>query len=351
VFRCVDREGDGKEVAIKVVRNVKRYTESAEVEARILTLVNKADPGNESHCVRFYSTFNHGDHLCMVFELLGPSVYDYLKRNRYKPLPLYCVQAFADQLCWAIAYLHALDLTHTDLKPENLLLMPTTFVETSARTYTRQSRTVLAPQSTVMKRASMSVLLGQWCHEVVPCAVIDFGGATFEHQRKSTIIQTRQYRAPEVTLNAGWDTASDMWSVGCILMEMYTGELLFQTVSLLCFVSVDEPFWCYGDGCGQHDNLEHLALIEKCLGPIPESMTRSSEARKYYERGRLLHTRLGSRESLKHVAKMKPLRVTCHSGIVSASVVLMFVNDGMCGWVLVVCRTSFTKTTPCFTTL
>jgi hypothetical protein len=161
VFRCVDREGDGKEVAIKVVRNVKRYTESAEVEARILTLVNKADPANESHCVRFYSTFTHGEHMCMVFELLGPSVYDYLKRNRYKPLPLYCVQAFADQLCWAIAYLHALELTHTDLKPENLLLTPTQFVETSARTYTRQPRTVLAPKSTVMKRACACISLSK----------------------------------------------------------------------------------------------------------------------------------------------------------------------------------------------
>jgi serine/threonine protein kinase len=69
-----------------------------------------------------------------------------------------------------------------------------------------------------------------WRDGMFWCAVIDFGGATFEHQRKSSIIQTRQYRAPEVILNTGWDAASDMWSVGCILMEMYTGELLFQTV-------------------------------------------------------------------------------------------------------------------------
>ena len=61
-------------------------------------------------------------------------------------------------------------------------------------------------------------------------AVIDFGGATFEHQHKSSIINTRQYRAPEVVLDCGWNVSSDMWSVGCILMEMYTGDLLFQTV-------------------------------------------------------------------------------------------------------------------------
>lgn len=70
-------------------------------------------------------------------------------------------------------------------------------------------------------------------------AVIDFGGATFENQHKSSIINTRQYRAPEVVLDCGWDVSSDMWSVGCILMEMYTGELLFGTVSPLTPVCFD----------------------------------------------------------------------------------------------------------------
>ena len=60
--------------------------------------------------------------------------------------------------------------------------------------------------------------------------MIDFGGATFEDQHHSSVINTRQYRAPEVILGLGWDTASDMWSVGCIVMECYVGELLFATV-------------------------------------------------------------------------------------------------------------------------
>ena len=140
------------EVAIKVVRAIPKYTDSAEVEARILTVVNRADPDSASHCVRFHDTFMHGSHMCMVFELLGPSVYDYLKLNKHKPLPLYCVQAFADQLMWAIAFLHSIELTHTDLKPENMLLTPTTFAESSARTSTREKRTVLAPKCVDMRR-------------------------------------------------------------------------------------------------------------------------------------------------------------------------------------------------------
>lgn len=57
-----------------------------------------------------------------VFEKLGPSLYDYLRRNEYQPLPLALVQAIAHQLLVAVAYIHELGLVHTDLKPENILM-------------------------------------------------------------------------------------------------------------------------------------------------------------------------------------------------------------------------------------
>jgi dual-specificity kinase len=41
-----------------------------------------------------------------------------------------------------------------------------------------------------------------------------------------------------------------MWSIGCILVELLTGDALFQT----------------------HENLEHLAMMEAVLGPLPEHM-------------------------------------------------------------------------------
>lgn len=69
--------------------------------------------------------------------------------------------------------------------------------------------------------------------------VIDFGGATYDYESKSSIINTRQYRSPEVILGLGWSYPSDIWSAGCIIAELYLGELLFATVSggvciLLC---------------------------------------------------------------------------------------------------------------------
>lgn len=84
--------------------------------------------------------------------------------------------------------------------------------------------------------------------------LIDFGGACYDSDKKSSIINTRQYRAPEVILGTGWSMPSDMWSLGCILAELYQGQLLFAT----------------------HDNLEHLALMERVISPFPAWMVQKA---------------------------------------------------------------------------
>lgn len=121
--------------------------------------------------------------------------------------------------------------------------------------------------------------------------LIDFGGATYDDEKKkSSIINTRQYRAPEVILELGWSLPSDLWSAGCILAELYKGELLFAT----------------------HDNLEHLALMEKIIGPFPRRILKrakhsqvASEAFDSNGRHRLDHV-LPS-ESVSYVRKQVPL--------------------------------------------
>jgi len=83
--------------------------------------------------------------------------------------------------------------------------------------------------------------------------IIDFGGATYANESHNSIINTRQYRAPEVILECcDWNERSDIWSIVCILIEMYTGELFYET----------------------REDVEHLAMIERQCGPIPEYMAR-----------------------------------------------------------------------------
>ena len=231
VVDCLDlssqrhRRGSGQKdayVAIKIVRNVKRYCESAKIEANIVGQINRRGGRGRSHCVVLHDAFNYKGHFCLVFESLGPSLYDFMKRHDYRPFPMICIQDFTVQLLEAIEFLHSFGLVHTDLKIENILLISSREI-----TYRRQR----VPESTRIK-------------------LIDFGGACYDDSKKSSVINTRQYRAPEVILEAGWSMPSDMWSLGCILAELYKGELLFAT----------------------HENIEHLALIERVLGPFPRRL-------------------------------------------------------------------------------
>jgi serine/threonine protein kinase len=74
------------------------------------------------------------------------------------------------------------------------------------------------------------------------CTVIDFGAATYDDDaHKSRIVNTRQYRGPEVTLELGWSFASDIWSAGCIIAEVCGVVCVCVCAEALCtiFLSVD----------------------------------------------------------------------------------------------------------------
>jgi hypothetical protein len=61
------------------------YTDAARVEARILEKLNHADPEGRSYCVRYFGSFTHKRHLCLVFERLGASLC--VPRLRGRPPP------------------------------------------------------------------------------------------------------------------------------------------------------------------------------------------------------------------------------------------------------------------------
>jgi Protein kinase domain len=194
VLQCIDlkhrRKNDHPDqdiVAIKVVRNVKRYHESAIIEANIIRDVNRRGGRGLSHCAVMYDAFSYHGHFCMVFESLGPSLYEYLKHREYKPFPISCVRHFAVQLLETLEFLHSFEIIHTDLKLENLLLL---------------------------NDREVPYRDGQMIPENTRIKVIDFGGATYDSEKKSSIVNTRQYRAPEVILGCGWSMPSDLWSLG-----------------------------------------------------------------------------------------------------------------------------------------
>lgn len=259
VLECWDRLHQ-EYVAIKIVRNIDKYRHAAMIELEVLNTLERNDPAGQKNCVPLREWFDYRGHVCMVFQRLGPSLFDFLRKNNYRPFPIDLVQQFSRQLLEAVAYMHDLQLVHTDLKPENILLVE---LESTS------SRSCSVPSSSAIK-------------------VIDFGSATFEEQYHSNIVSTRHYRAPEVILGLGWSYPCDMWSIGCIMMELITGDALFQT----------------------HENLEHLAMMEQVLGPLPEQLAAkaSKVIGKYFRNNRLNWPEgASSKKSVKAVKRMQPL--------------------------------------------
>jgi Protein kinase domain len=94
-------------VAIKVVRNIKRYYDSALIEADIVKGVNQRGGRGITHCAIMHDTFSYHGHFCMVFESLGPSLYDFLKKQmNFQPFPVSYVRSFAKQLLETVEFLH-----------------------------------------------------------------------------------------------------------------------------------------------------------------------------------------------------------------------------------------------------
>ena len=94
-------------------------------------------------------------------------------------------------------YLHHLNIVHCDLKPENILL----------KSYRK-------------------------CE----IKVIDLGSSCFMSDNLNLYIQSRSYRSPEVILGLPYDQKIDIWSLGCILAELYTGEVSFHLDLLFCIL-------------------------------------------------------------------------------------------------------------------
>uniref|UniRef100_A0AAQ4PIK2 non-specific serine/threonine protein kinase n=1 Tax=Gasterosteus aculeatus aculeatus TaxID=481459 RepID=A0AAQ4PIK2_GASAC len=189
VVKCWKR-GTSEVVAVKILKNHPSYARQGQIEVEILARLS-SENADEHNVVRALECFQHRSHTCLVFEMLEQNLYDFLKRNKFSPLPLKIIRPVLQQVATALKKLKSLGLIHADLKPENIML-----VDPSRQPY-------------IVK-------------------VIDFGSAS--HVSKavcSTYLQSRYYRAPEIILGLPFSEAIDMWSLGCVIAELFLGWPLY----------------------------------------------------------------------------------------------------------------------------
>lgn len=229
------KRGHGDSYAAKVIKPVKKYIEAAQEEITMLRHMNTYDQARYSP--QYIESFTIAGHLVIITTLHGESLYKVLKNKNPKGFPLPVLRKICLNILNAVEVMHSkAQLAHTDLKPENIVF------NTAGRLkkFKFREKKFYLPRDLKIR-------------------LIDFGNAIQKEDFNFSTINTRQFRAPEVIMkHQKWDFRSDIWSVGCIIMELFTGKILFPT----------------------SNTFEHLLMIEKVLGEaIPADMVIQSKNR------------------------------------------------------------------------
>lgn len=103
-------------------------------------------------------------------------------------MPKQELRSIVTQLLTGLATLNKLKIIHCDLKPENIM-------------YTNASLNQIK--------------------------IVDFGSACTDFKSGFKYVQSRFYRSPEIVVGLPYDSAVDMWSLGCIVFELVSGRPLF----------------------------------------------------------------------------------------------------------------------------
>ncbi|KAH9588983.1 Protein kinase domain [Trypanosoma melophagium] len=196
----------------------------------MLEILRDKDNGNKSVC-RMMEFFEWKRCPVFVMSIHGPSLRSRRLGYNGGVVTRAKLVQFARSLLETFRFIHFdCRMVHTDVKPENILIAD---VDTPKHS-----------------------LGNNW-------VVCDFGSASLWRMDRldADLISTRPYRAPEVILGNPWFYAADMWSIGCILFELATGQRLFEV----------------------RDDLTHLQLMEKRLGRLPENFRKKSkDSAKYF---------------------------------------------------------------------
>lgn len=219
VVSAWDKE-DEQDVAIKIIRSNEMMRRTGEKELNFLRLLRDSDPHGRKRCIKILHHFFHRGHLCLVFEAMEMNFRKLTQKygGGGRGLALQAVRQYAKQLFIACKHMHGNGIVHADLKPDNI---------------------VVSKDYKTLK-------------------ICDFGSAfhlrEMSELKDTPLLVSRYYRAPEIILGNERGQPLDVWSIGCCLYEMFTGDILFKR---------------------NKDNNGLLYEIMKLCGPVSKKLQRS----------------------------------------------------------------------------
>ena len=220
VLKCLDHK-TGQSVAIKMLRDKPKVHSQIMFELDLLMRLQDRDAPHGHNIIRYVENFTFRGFFCIVMELLYLDLYTTLKMQRFVGFKMPMVQTVARETAEALAFMHSQGIIHCDIKPENILFVSE-------------------------KRDHVKV--------------IDFGCSCYVGKLLFSYIQSRYYRAPEVVLGMEYSKEIDVWSLGCVLCEMVTGNPLFPA----------------------NDEEELISMIVEMRGLPPHSMIKNAPRAHHY---------------------------------------------------------------------
>ncbi len=258
-------------LALKIIKNNDLFRIRSLFEIKIMKTLNDNDKNDQYHIIRLHDFFMSNGHLCIVIELLHKTLLQLLDMSNSEGISLNSIRFILKQILQSVDFIHSLKIVHTDLKPENILLsvykggdindnrnsnLNLSYNLNNQKNNPNQINT--NNNTSGINNASNISLI----NKRVSIKIADFGEATYlKNLDKKSYIQSMFYRAPEVILHNNLKNEKvDVWSIGCILGELYLGTPLMP-------------------GNSNYDQLYKITVL---IGECPQDMIENSIKKDIY---------------------------------------------------------------------
>lgn len=247
---------------LKIVRADKKSTDSVKHEIDMTSKLNGI------RTTKFIETFLQdsifGTHTVLVLELLGENLLEIIVRYRYNGLKQSIVKSISYKLLEALVHIHEdIKIIHTDIKPENILVSTPSSslikiiggykvppITEGIKLIDRHKATLTKSQKKRVRRIKNKKTINikedsdeddvNYERRISDIKLGDFGNSEYISDIESGAIQTRYYRSPEVIIGDIYTETSDIWSVGCTIFELLTGNCLFNPKYGKCYTEDDD---------------------------------------------------------------------------------------------------------------
>ncbi|XP_049426770.1 homeodomain-interacting protein kinase 1-like [Epinephelus fuscoguttatus] len=225
VAKCT-KSATKETVAVKIINNTYKF--EALNEAAILKQLRAFD-SDRYNFVRYYGAFTDKERFCLEFEMLDMSLCTFLEKRPRNCFSVKEIRPILHQMATTLQLLGSLGLVHTDLKPDNIMMV-------------------------------------DHVNQPLKVKMIDFGLSRHASQMKSgEEMQALYYRSPEVILGHPCTAAIAMWSLGCTDAELFLGYALYP-------------------GSSEYDMLRHMVQTQ---GQLPLGLLdNGSKTRDFFCSGR-----------------------------------------------------------------